>query len=56
MNEAEVLRRRRCFALRVAVVFGILLPILDRRWPVLAVALVGIALAVVTYWRNCRRR
>jgi hypothetical protein len=54
-RERDVATIRRCLALRVAVLFGILLPILYRDWVTFAVAVVGITLAVVTYWRNCRR-
>ena len=46
---------RRCLALRVAVVFGIVLAILYRDyWPTVAVAVAGIGVALATYWRNCR--
>jgi hypothetical protein len=55
MNQ-EVLRRRRCLALRVAIFFGVLLPIVNRDLPSLVVAVVGIALAVGVYWRNCRAK
>ena len=55
MTSSERLRRRRCLALWVAIFFGILLPAFDPRWPVLAVAVAGIGLALVTYWRACRR-
>jgi hypothetical protein len=50
----DVLRRRRCVALRVAVFFGVLLPIFYWAWSTLAIAVAGIALAVFTYWRECR--
>ena len=46
---------RRCLALRVAVFFGVLLAIFYREhWETVAVAIAGIAAAIVTYWRNCR--
>jgi O-antigen/teichoic acid export membrane protein len=52
---AELLRRRRCLGLRVAIVFGVLLAVWGRDWAVAGVALAGIALAAVTYWRVCRK-
>jgi Mg2+/citrate symporter len=55
MNQ-EVLRRRRCLALRVAIFFGVLLPIVNRDLPSLVVAVIGIGLAVAVYWRNCRAK
>ena len=46
---------RRCLALRVAVVFGILLAIFYRdHLPTVVIAFAGIALALATIWRNCR--
>lgn len=57
MSARERARVRRCLALRVAVFFGILLAIFYREyWQTVVVAVVGIALALVTYWRNCRTR
>jgi len=50
----EILRRRRCLALRVAILFGVLLPIVNRDLVSLVVAVVGIAMVLVVYWRNCR--
>jgi hypothetical protein len=55
MNRGELLRLRRCRLLLLAGAFGILLPILQPSWITLAVAVVGIALVVFTYWRECRR-
>jgi hypothetical protein len=55
MNQ-DVLRRRRCLALRVAIFFGVLLPVVNRDLPSLVVAIIGIALAATVYWRNCRTR
>ena len=52
----DVLRRRRCIALRVAIFFGVLLPIFYWAWSTFAVAVAGIALAAFTYWRECRGR
>jgi hypothetical protein len=56
MTSAERLRRRRCIALRVAVFFGILLALFNAResLAIVGIALAGIAIALVTYWRNCR--
>ena len=51
---SQLAQRRRCVALPLAIVFGVLLPILFWSWVTFAVALVGIALAAFTYWRNCR--
>ena len=57
MSARERARLRRCLALRVAILFGILLAIFGREhWPTVAVAVGGIGLALVTYWRNCRTR
>jgi hypothetical protein len=56
MNRHEVLRRRRCLALRVAIFFGVLLPVAYWSWSTLAVAVAGIALAAFTYWRECRAK
>jgi len=54
-RERDVAAIRRCLALRVAVFFGILLPILYRDWVTFGVAAAGITLAVISYWRNCRK-
>ena len=57
MSARERARLRRCLALRVAVLLGILLAIFYRdQWQTVVVAVVGIALALVTYWRNCRTK
>lgn len=59
MNRAEMARRQRCRALEVAAVLGILLAgfsLVSRTWVGVAVGLGGTALALVTYWRNCRTR
>lgn len=55
MNRSELLRLRRCRLLLLAGAFGILLPILQPSWITLSVAVVGIALLGVAYWRECRR-
>ena len=54
-RQREIARLRRCLALRVAIFFGVLLPIIQRDWVTLAIAVVGVGLAAATYWRNCRR-
>jgi len=56
VNAAERLRRRRCRAIPVAVLLGVLLPLFQRTWPSLVVAVVGIALLAFVYLRECRRR
>ena len=53
---SDRLHRRRCIGLRVAFVFGILLAVINRRdWPLLAIALTGMAILVIAYWRDCRK-
>ena len=50
------LHRRRCIGLRVAFVFGILLAVINRKdWTLLAIALAGMAILVIAYWRDCRK-
>jgi hypothetical protein len=56
VNDAERLRRRRCRAIPVAVLFGVLLPLFQRSWLSLGVAAAGIAVLVFIYVRECRRR
>lgn len=52
----ERLRRRRCLGIRVAVVLGIFLAVINRGdATLLAAALVGIAVLALAYWRDCRR-
>jgi uncharacterized membrane protein YfcA len=56
MTDAETLRRRRCIALRVAALFGVLLAAFNPRdWAIIAIGLAGTAVVLVVYWRNCRR-
>ena len=50
----EAQRRRRCVALQLAIVFGVLLPIAYWSRATFFIALDGVALAAFTYWRNCR--
>jgi hypothetical protein len=53
---SDRLHRRRCIGLRVAFVFGILLAVINRRdWPLLGIALTGMAILVIAYWRDCRK-
>ncbi len=52
---AELLRRRRCMGLRMAMVFGVLLAAYGRDWAIAGVATVGIGVAAVAYWRLCRK-
>jgi hypothetical protein len=54
-SRAELLRRRRCLGLRMAIVFGVLLAAWGRDWAVAGVAFAGIVVAAVTYWRVCRK-
>jgi F0F1-type ATP synthase assembly protein I len=56
MTYSARLQRRRCIGLRVGVVIAILLVALSwGDWPVIAVVGVGALLAVVVYWRDCRK-
>ena len=54
MSDAELLRRRRCLSLRLAIGFGVLLPIFHWSWVTFVAAVVGVAVAFATYWRTCR--
>lgn len=59
MNRAEIARRQRCRALELAVLLGVLLAgssLVSRTWVGVAVGLGGSAVALATYWRNCRKR
>jgi hypothetical protein len=50
------LRRRRCIGLRVAFVLGILLAVINRHDRLLlVVALAGLVVLAVAFWRDCRR-
>jgi uncharacterized membrane protein YfcA len=56
MTDAERLRWRRCMALRVAAVFGVLLAAFNPRdWAIIAIGLAGTVIVLVVYWRDCRR-
>jgi hypothetical protein len=54
MNRGELVRRRRCRLLLLAMLFGVLLPVFQPSWVTLGVALVGEALLLHTWWRGCR--
>ncbi|HEY7196531.1 MAG TPA: hypothetical protein VH306_05055 [Gaiellaceae bacterium] len=54
MNRAELLRRHRCRLLQLAMLFGVLLVAFQPGWITLGVALVGEALLVAAWWRECR--
>jgi hypothetical protein len=56
MTPADRLRRRRCVALRIAALFGVLLAAFNPRdWVIIAVGLAGAVFVLVVYWRDCRR-
>jgi O-antigen/teichoic acid export membrane protein len=56
MTSAERLRRRRCIGLRVGVLFAVLLAAFSGGdWAIVGVAATGGLLALVAYWRDCRR-
>jgi hypothetical protein len=53
---SDRLHRRRCIGLRVAFIFGILLAVINRGdWTLVAIALAGIAILGIAYWRDCRK-
>ena len=55
-NGGDRLWRRRCIGLRVAFVLGILLAVINRDDTLLLfIALAGIAVVLIAYWRDCRR-
>ena len=56
MNEAEIARQKRCRALELAALLGVLLAVFTRTWIAVAVGLGGAAVAVATYARHCRKR
>jgi len=56
MTDAERVRRRRCIALRIAALFGVLLAAFNPRdWAIIAIGLAGTAVVLIVYWRDCRR-
>jgi hypothetical protein len=53
---SDRLHRRRCIGLRVAFIFGILLAVINRGdWTLLTIALAGMAILGIAYWRDCRK-
>jgi hypothetical protein len=55
-TSSDRLQRRRCIGFRIAFIFGILLAVINRGdWTLLSIALAGMAILVVAYWRDCRR-
>lgn len=54
MTRPQALRRRRCHALLLAMVFGVLLIALERTWIALAGGLAGIAVLWLVWLRECR--
>lgn len=53
---SDRLQRRRCIGFRVAFILGILLAVINRRdWILLAIALAGMGILLVAYWRDCRK-
>jgi hypothetical protein len=54
MNRGELLRRRRCRLLLLAMILGALLPIFSPSWVTLGAAVAGEALLGLTWWRECR--
>ena len=55
-TSSDRLQRRRCIGFRVAFIFGILLAVINRSdWKLLSIALAGMAILVIAYWRDCRK-
>lgn len=55
-TSGDRLQRRRCIGFRVAFIFGILLAVINRGdWTLLSIALAGMAVLVIAYWRDCRK-
>jgi len=53
---SDRLHRRRCIGFRIAFIFGILLAVINRTdWILLAIALAGMAILLIAYWRDCRK-
>jgi len=53
---SDRLHRRRCIGFRIAFIFGILLAVINRSdWVLLAIALAGMAIVLIAYWRDCRK-
>ena len=54
--DSDRLHRRRCIGFRVAFIFGILLSVINRNdWMLLSIALAGMAIVLIAYWRDCRK-
>jgi hypothetical protein len=55
-QRSDRLHRRRCLGFRVAFFFGILLAVINRDdWTLLGIALGGVAIVAIVYWRDCRQ-
>jgi membrane protein implicated in regulation of membrane protease activity len=55
-GRSDRLHRRRCLGFRVAFFLGILLAVINRDdWALLGIALAGIAIVAIVYWRDCRQ-
>jgi hypothetical protein len=55
-TSSDRLQRRRCIGFRVAFVFGIVLAVINRDdWVLLSIALAGMAIVLIAYWRDCRK-
>jgi hypothetical protein len=53
---SDRLQRRRCIGFRVAFIFGIFLAVINRDdWMLLSIALAGIVILLIAYWRDCRK-
>ena len=53
---SDRLHRRRCIGFRIAFIFGILLAVINRGdWRFSSIALVGMAILLIAYWRDCRK-
>jgi hypothetical protein len=53
---SDRLQRRRCIGFRVAFIFGILLAVINRDdWTLLSIALAGMLILLIAYWRDCRK-
>jgi hypothetical protein len=56
MTYSARVQRRRCIGLRVGVIIAILLIALSwGDWPVISVVGTGAVVAIVVYWRDCRK-
>jgi hypothetical protein len=59
MTLPEPAARRRCRALVVAVGLGVFLVVvgaIDRAWASVVAGVVGAAIALIVYWRECAER